>query len=71
MFTLKHISDYTINIHEDELLPEQIEREDINRDAELISDLIYIEQIQRGGQKLKFRDLTDYMEPWNMVRLLN
>ncbi len=51
-------------------LPEQVERNDINRDAELISYLIYIEQIQMGGQKLKFSDLTNYMEPRNMVRLL-
>jgi hypothetical protein len=50
-------------------LPEQTE--DINVDAELISYLIYIEQIEREGQKPKFSDLMYYMEPWKMVRLLN
>lgn len=49
-------------------LPEQTE--DINIEAELISHLIYIEQVEREGQRPKFKDLTQYMEPSNMVRLL-
>jgi hypothetical protein len=51
-------------------LPEEIQLEDIN-DAKLISYLIYVEQVKKGGRKVKFKDLDLYMEPWNTVRLLN
>ena len=42
-------------------LLEEIQPEDIN-DAELISYLIYIEQVEKGGRKVKFKDLDLYME---------
>ena len=45
-------------------LLDEIQPEDIN-DAELISYLIYIEQVEKGGRKVKFKDLDLYMELWN------
>jgi hypothetical protein len=50
-------------------LPEQIEVQSINSDAKLISDLIFVEQILTG-QKMVFRDLSYYLEPGHMVRLI-
>jgi hypothetical protein len=51
-------------------LLEEIQPENIN-DAELISYLIYIEQVEKGGRKVKFKDLDLYMELWNTVRLMD
>ena len=42
-------------------LLEEIQPEDIN-DAELISYLIYIEQVEKGGRKVKFKDLDLTLE---------
>jgi hypothetical protein len=50
-------------------LLEEIQPEDIN--AELISDLIYIEQVERGGRKVKFKDLDLYMELWLLVQCVH
>jgi len=38
-------------------------------DAELISNLIFIEKELVGG-KIKFRELADLIEPWSSIRLL-
>jgi hypothetical protein len=31
----------------------------------------YIEQVEKGGRKVKFKDLDLYMELWNTVRLMD
>jgi hypothetical protein len=49
-------------------MPEEVEYQSINSDAKLIIDLISLEQLT--GEKMKLRDLSFYIEPQRMLRLM-
>ena len=49
-------------------LTERVKLQSMNSEAELIIDLISLEQLR--GEKMKLRELSFYIEPHRMVRLM-